>query len=242
MAIEFSSVSAPTIAVENQVALNSIRSTSSSSRITNIAFELADSLRPNRFITQSIKLNIRDARLALSQAILAGVSIEETLKKLVNLADLATQGGLISPSTNLTVNGTRVSGLNIQTQINRAIRLINKLVATANINGANFISANSLQVKIQTTRFGGSLTITPQPLNSTALDINNLEFLTLDDAAFSAAKLGRAATTAGVRVLALQQLQTALGESSSFNQAFAQFVSSSSGLAERTGALINLSA
>lgn len=235
-------MTAPTVAVESLQTLNRVRSTSSSSQISNIAFNLSDTLQPNRFITQSVKLNIVDARRALSQAILAGTAIENALKQLAGLADIATKGGIVSSSTNLTIDGTRVSGLNIDSQINRAIRLIDRLVATANVAGANFISANSLQIKIQTTRFGGSLTIAPQPLNTSILGIRGLDFTSTDVAAQGEARLRRAAAIVGARLLSLQQLQTGLGQSSSFNQAFAQFISSSSSSAVPTGSLVNLTA
>jgi hypothetical protein len=242
VAIEFNVVAAQTIALDNQATLSSVRTTSSSSRISNVAFDLTDRLSPSRFVTRSIKLNINDAQRGLSQAILAGTSIQKALEQLTGLAELATKGGVISPTTNLTVDGTRVSGLNIETQINRAIGLINRLVATANVKGANFISGNSLQIKIPTTRFGGSITVTPQPLNSSALGINGLKFTTLEEASLGEARLRQAEVIAGARVLALQQLQSALGQSSSFNQALVQFISSSSAGAVPTGSLVNLSA
>ena len=70
--------------------------------------------------------------------------------------------------------------MNIDSQINRAIRLIDRLGATANVGGTNFISANSLQIKIQTTRFGGSLTIAPQHLDTSILGIRGLDFTSTD--------------------------------------------------------------
>jgi hypothetical protein len=242
LAIEFSSVTAPTVAVESLQTLSKVRATSRSPQIPNIAFNLSDTLKPNRFNTQSVKLDINDAQRALSQAILAGSSIEKALKQLADLAKIATNGGIISSSAKLTIGGTRVSGLNIDTQINRAIGLLDRLVASANVGGANFISANSLQIKIQTTRFGGSLTITPQPLNSSILGIRGLDYTSTDVAAQGEARLRRAAAIVGARVLTLQQLQTGLGQSNSFNQAFAQFISSSSSSAVPTGTLINLTA
>jgi hypothetical protein len=242
VAIEFNAVAAQTIALDNQAALRTVRSTSSASQISNVAFSLTDSLSPPRFVTQSIRLNINDARLGLSQAILAGTSIQKALEQLTDLANIATKGGVVSSSTNLTVNGTRVSGLNIETQINRAIGLINQLVGTANVKGANFISGNSLQIKIPTTRFGGSITVAPQPLNSSALGINGLKFTSVEEAGLGESRLRRAGAIAGARVLALQQLQSALGQSSSFNKALVQFISSSGAGAVPTGSLVNLSA
>ncbi|MBT3904792.1 MAG: hypothetical protein HOB79_05555 [Rhodospirillaceae bacterium] len=242
MAIEFNAVAAQSIALDNRAALEFVRPTTSTSKIANVAFNLTDSLSPGRFVTQSIRLDINDARRGLSQAILAGTSIQKALEQLTQLADLATKGGVVASDTNLTVDGTRVSGLNIETQINRAIGLINRLVATANVKGANFISSSSLQIKIPTTRFGGSITVTPQPLNSSALGIDGLKFTTVEEARLGEARLRRAGVIAGARVLALQQLQVGLGQSSSFNQALVQFISSSSSGAVPTGSLVNLSA
>jgi len=62
-------------------------------------------------------------------------------------------------STVLGEHGTRLSGVTLTSQGNRLVQSIDELVASAETNRANLISSGSRRVTIQTTQFGGRITV-----------------------------------------------------------------------------------
>ena len=240
MALEISSGSALT------VALDSWRAVSRLVRSGRISFDAAQGLAlsngivAGRFVERSVAINLPDANRTLRQSVFAGASIREALLELADLARVAGQDGLVSSETNLTINGTRVSRGNIQTQIDRAIVLINNLTQATTVRGGSFINGNSLPFQLQTTKFGGSLTINPQGLDPFSLGISRLDVSTSETARLSEARLRGAAQTVGSRLERLSQLQAALGQTNGFDQSLISASANISG-AVPIGALVNLS-
>ena len=203
---------------------------------------LGDGIAAGRFIERSVTVSAAGAGQTLHQSIYAANAIRGALVELAGLARLAAQDGLVSDSTKLlSADGTRVSRGNIQTQINRALSLINNLVNVSGDGNANFIDGSGPAIRVQTSRFGGAINILPQGLDSTSLGLANLDISTSADARLSAARLEIAISTAGIRLERLTQLQSALGQGGGFNQALVAATADISG-ALPIGAFVNLSA
>jgi len=203
---------------------------------------LPDGFVAGRYATQSVTLDTATASSALRQSVYAGASIRDALRDLAGLAELAVQGGLVSSSTSLlSSDGTRVSRGNIQTQIDRAVGLINALVNASANGSANFINGSGPVIRVQTTKYGGTISITPQGLDSTALGIDNLDVSTAANAQLSQGRLINAVSLAGSRLDQLSQFQAALDQTSSFDQSLIYASASTSGTLP-IGAFVNLSA
>ena len=119
----------------------------------------------------------------------------------------AINSGLVSPRTALRINETRVSRLNITTAAGRALDAIDRLVARAETGGVNLISSRQVPVTIQTTEFGGRVTVRAQPLDSRGLDLAGIGALTRDQAAEARSRVRLALHVAENRLSSL----TALG-------------------------------
>ena len=203
---------------------------------------LGDGIAAGRFVERSVTISAAGADQALRQSIYAANAIRGALGELAELARLAAQDGLVSENVNLlSADGTRISRGNIQTQINRALGLINNLVNVSGDGNANFIDGSGPVIRLQTSRFGGAIKILPQGLDSTSLGLANLDVSTSADARLSAARLENAISTAGIRLERLTQLQSALGQGGGFNQALVATTADISGTLP-IGAFVNLSA
>lgn len=157
-----------------------------------------------------VPLNVADARAAVAAALTAGNAIVGALKVLADAFRLATDAGLTGSSTNLSLDGTRISGVTVTSQGGRLAKAIDDLVASAGTSGANLIASNALRVTIQTTEFGGRITVTPQPLDSEGLGIQDLSAITPDQARVSLNRIEAAITLAQLRIDNLTALSDSL--------------------------------
>ncbi|MEQ9555535.1 MAG: hypothetical protein RIG67_07165 [Rhodospirillales bacterium] len=161
------------------------------------------SLDPRRGIT----LRATDAATAVSRATAAGGRIVDQLRALEDQLSTAINSGLVSPRTALRLDETRVSRLNITAAAGRALDAIDRLVARAETGGVNLISSRQAPVTIQTTEFGGRVTVRAQPLDSRGLDLAGIGALTRDQAAEARSRVRLALHVAENRLSSL----TALG-------------------------------
>jgi hypothetical protein len=204
------------------------------------AVTLDNQLAPNIFSEARIVLGGAQAQTALSLAVLSGHGIVAALKALQSSAALAGHESLVSPLTNLTISGTRISRLNLHSDANRALSLIDNLVQQSEFANANFISSNGANIQLKTTRFGGSINIAPQPLNSAGLNLKNINLLTQAGAEDAAARLQLAINSATRRVGSLGALQQALTNSDFTGAALSALISNISGDGLPVGSLVNV--
>jgi hypothetical protein len=175
-----------------------------------------------------IGLNTADARTAVETSLLAGSSILDALRTLADAFRLATSAGLVGPSTSLTLDGTRISGVVITAQGQRLIDAIDSLVRNAAVSGANLIASNAGRVTIQTTQFGGRITVSPQPLDSLGLGIQGLSAVTPAEAEVSLARLTDAIALAGARVTNLEVLRDSLAPGNALTNELSRLLNTSS--------------
>ncbi|MFQ5764690.1 MAG: hypothetical protein ACE5GT_07170 [Rhodospirillales bacterium] len=157
-----------------------------------------------------VPLTVRDASTAVDIALIAGFGIVAALETLAGAFRLAADSGLVSPLVGLSLDGTRISGVNITAQAGRLVDAIDDLVESAEISNANLISSRSLRVTIQTTEFGGRITVAPQPLDSEGLGIQDLSGITRDEAQAAVARLETAINLARTRLDNLEVLRDSL--------------------------------
>ena len=199
---------------------------------------LALSLDPR----QGITLRAADAATAVSRATAAGGQIVDQLRTLEEQLSTAINGGLISPRTGLRFDETRVSRLNITTAAGRALGAIDRLVARAETGSVNLISSRQGRVTIQTTEFGGRVTVRAQPLDTTGLDLAGISALTQDEAVTARTRVRVALRTAESRLSSLAALGDTLEFRGGTAQSFIQI--GNEGLFESAvrGRLVNLRA
>jgi len=204
------------------------------------AVELDSALRPGAFSEVRIVLGAAGARTGLSLAVVAGKGIVSALKSLASSASLAQHESLVSNLTNLEISGTRVSRLNLNADTNRALDLIDRLVAGTEFNNANFIASDSGAIVIKTSKFGGAVKVTPQALDSTGLNLRAISLLTKEGAADAEARILTAINTAERRVLSLEALQRSLSTGNFSTDNISSLISSLTGGGLPLGTLVNV--
>lgn len=210
----------------------------SGARIGSLALD--DQLNPGIFAEVRVVLGGRDAKTALSIAILSGNGIIGTLKALKSSAELAGHESLVGNLTNISIAGTRVSRLNLHADTNRAIGLIDGLVGKSEFRNANFISSRAPNIRIGTSRFGGTLDVAPQPLDSIGLNLTGITLLTDIGADDALARLETAINTATRRVDSLESLQRAITSGNFSSQILSSLVTSLRGDGLPLGTLVNV--
>ncbi len=218
-----------------------IDTAAASSNINRVnAVSLDRQLTP--LMSQDIRviLNASDSIRALSIAISAGNGIVGSITALQSSANLATRDSLVSPSINLTIRGTRISRLNLDSDTQRSLFLIDKLVKSSTLNHGNLISSSSPNVRITTTRFGGSIDIAPQPLDTTGLNLSGISLMTDVGAKDAASRIKSALNQATRRVNSLEALQRAVSSGNFTDQVFSSLLAKLNNKALPAGSLVNL--
>jgi len=200
-----------------------------------------NNLSSDPFVKRTAKISLNDTKSLLRTAVVAGETIVKTLGYLLDSAKLAGHDSLVSPLTNLTNGeGTRISQLNIQVAVERTLEAINTLVASAsldNIGLVNFISSTAFNLNIQTSDFGGSIKIAPQPLDTAGLNIDELYLLSDSGIADAIERLTSAIDVAQVRLLNIQNLQSTISSPDALISGLSRYGTGNSG---QLGAYVNL--
>ena len=202
------------------------------------ADSLGLSLAPRRGIT----LAAPDAQTAVGRAVSAGQEVVIRLRALEGQLTTAINSGLVSPRTELRIDETRVSRLNITVAARRTLDIIDRTVARAETGGVNLAASGQGPVTIQTTEFGGRITVRAQPLDSRGLDLAEISALTEQQAADARARVRIAISTAGSRIGALAGLGGTLESRNGTVQTFLQFGNESLFEGSIRGRLVNLRA
>lgn len=186
-----------------------------------------------------VPLDVVDARTAVAVALVAGAGIVGALRVLRDAFRLATDSGLVSASTNLTLGGTRISGVIITSQGGRLVDAIDSLVESAATSGANLIASNARRVTIQTTQFGGRITVAPQPLDSAGLGIQDLSAIGREQAVASLNRIEAAITLAVTRLDNLTVLRDSLAPGGQLTNEIVRLINTASPGFLPRGSLVN---
>ncbi len=186
-------------------------------------------------------ITIEDARVLVSNALNAAYNIRDALESLSDIVNLAASTSLTSSASAVAPDGTRISGVNIQVAAARITDAINDLVASTAVNGLNLISSTSRSIRVQTTGFGGRITVNPQPLDITGLNIAELDTVYRADAQDAKYRLDVAISTALARIEALETLGRSLQFDTATGRGISRSIASGDGLSSR-GFLIDVQA
>ncbi len=239
MAFSAGAISATNIAFDGRNALDSISILSRTGSIRSLA--LPKGLESGPFASSRIVLSFEDVTSALALAITAGNGILGALRSLKSAFAVANHDSLVSPSTNLLIDGgTRVSRLNIQALAHRVIDQINSLVETTEFKYARLISSKGGDITLQTSAYGGSIVIISQPLDSAGLGIDVLDLLSDKGVDAAIVAINRAVALAGTRLDRLTSLRDALGKPNPFSSQLAALLSSGQSSVLPRGSLVNV--
>ena len=104
----------------------------------------------------------------------------------------------------------------------------------------NFISSNSTNIKISTTKFGGSLDVAPQPLDTVGLGLRQISLMTTSDANDAAARIEAAINVATRRLNGLESIQRLIQDGDFSGRALTALVTRLSDNALPSGSLVNI--
>jgi len=181
MVDSLASVSSASFAISGQRTLSSVFS----SRLGTSALQQRENgvpvgIAPPAGTDHLVSLNHADSNSLVRDAASAATGIVEALNHLRSAVELASNTALVRTETSLITGGsyeTRVSALNIQAQARILLKRIDKLVNASAIDNANLLSSRSLALRLQTTQFGGHITVAPQPLDSVGLGLEDLNLI-----------------------------------------------------------------
>ncbi len=259
LALSVDAVSALQIAQEARKALASLRAGKGGRGDFGAgSLALADGLAPGPFEKVRVVLSVKEAETHLKLAIAAGNIILGALESLQSAISIADHTSLVSPDTGLTVGGLRVSRIspgtsqsieamrvsliNLDSEVNLAVRRVDALVADAGFAGANLISSAGGNVSLQTPSFGGSVDITPQPLDSAGLGLRGLNLLTDIGVRRAAVAVDKAIKVATLRLGRLAELREALSRPHPFSTGAAQILARGRSSVLPRGSLVNFRA
>ena len=182
------------------------------------------------------------AAALVNAAVSYGSAIEQSLQDLQKALAIADRAGTVSVNANrLDRNGSRISVVNIGAQMGRLLDRIDKFAKAAAVGNGNLLSSRGRSVRIQTSAFGGRLDVAPQPLDVEGLGLSGLNLLSNGGIIEARNKVARAGVLAGQRMLRLDALQRALGDTYQQYSAFQQVARDFSLNETARGAVINLS-
>lgn len=156
-----------------------------------------------------VSLNHEDSRSLVRDALNAATGIVEALAHLKSAVVVASNTALVRTETNLLTGGkeTRVSALNIQAQARILLKRIDKLVEASAIGNANLLSSRRSPLRLQTTQFGGHISVAPQPLDAAGLDLEDLNLIRNGGTNDALARIERALVNAEQRFDRIESLQ-----------------------------------
>jgi len=180
MVDSLASVSSTAFAVSGRQTLESVfRSRAGVSNLRQREPAAPLGITPTAGTDHLVSLNHEDTRSLLRDAVNAATGIVEALVHLKSAVGVASNTALVRTETNLITGGkeTRVSALNIQAQARILLQRIDKLVAASAIGNANLLSSRSSALRLQTTQFGGRISVAPQPLDTAGLNLEDLNLI-----------------------------------------------------------------
>ena len=239
MVADIANVGAATGILTSRQTISRVPQTSAVQRIAR----LSEGVEASQFITSENKplLSIAEAETGLAIAISSGAGILDALETLRSSLQVSANQGLVAPNTNLLDgNGTRVSRVNFQAQTRILLNQIEDLISSSEYAGANFISDQQSVIRIQTTNFGGQVSINVQPLNPDSLGLTSRDLISDQDLQEFLTQLNEAIILADQRTNRLEEIERAIGSVLTGSESLARAISGGSSGLLPSGSLINL--
>ena len=230
-----SAISTAQLAFSQRSALRTIASPATGG--VSVTRALPGGASPTSLVGGKLRLSTASAATAVRLALFSGNAIISTLQALRSIVKVSTHTSLVSDVAAITSHGTRLSRVNIEAEVSIAIAKIDSLVEESEFSYANLISSSAPLIDLQTTKYGGRVTVAPQPLDSAGLGIDQLDLRSDAGVRQALYKLTNALTTATSRVENLAAMQGALGSSDSFALGYGRITASAR---LPSGSLVNL--
>jgi len=177
----------------------------------------------------------------ITSSLTAAYQILNALDTLSSFLNIRGFTSLTDSESAIAPGGTRLSGVTIEAAASRIISAIDSLVASVTLNGLNLISSEARSIRIQTTEFGGRVTVTPQPLDSLGLNIRSLAAVDRFDSKEAKGRVDIARFNITSSIQNLEALQRSLNLGSAASRSLSAISAPGDGISSR-GALIDLQA
>ncbi len=202
---------------------------------------LPDGIQPSRTPRAPADVSVAKAQQLITNSLTAAHQILDALDTLSSILNAGAFSSQTNSNSAIAPGGTRISGVTIQAAASRIIEAIDSLVASVAQSGLNLISSASGPIRIQTTSFGGRLTVTPQPLDSLGLNISGLAAIDRFDARESKGRVDNARLTITSSIQNLEALQRSLSFGDASSRSFSAIAAPGDGVSSR-GVLVDLQA
>ncbi len=252
MAVEFSASQSLSTITTTQRAIDSLTTTklsstpltpgSPASRIASASrVNLPDGVLSSQSARAPADVSVAQAQQLIKDSLTAAHQILNALDTLSSILNDRAFTSQTNSNSAIAPGGTRISGVTIEAAANRIIEAIDSLVSGVAQSGLNLISSSSGPIRIQTTSFGGRLTVTPQPLDSTGLNISDLAAVNRFDARESKGRVDNARLTITNSIQNLEALQRSLSFGNGSARSLSAISAPGDGVSSR-GALVDLQA
>lgn len=241
MPSDISGISAQALIINGRQALDRIGATPSTRRVD--AAQLSDGVEASRFINPENRplLSVAEAETALATATTAARGVLDALAVLRGALRVSENTALVSTNANLLdLEGSRVSRVNFQAEARVLLNRIEGLIEEAEFAGANFISSAQSVIRVQTTNFGGQVSINTQPLEPDSLGLTSRNLISDRDLREFFTQLDEAIIQADLRLSRLEEVERVVGNADGQSQALARALSNGTSSTLPAGSLINL--
>lgn len=243
MAIDVSAAIATSLGLSTPAAASRVSGSSAVRRTIGApSLETPSALQLSLDSRRDIRIDVTRARQAVATAITAGETIKASLRTLDRLFSTATSGLSASNSDIIDTKESRVSRLVLDSQAGRLLDAIDRLVGKSGVGGANLISSSEDRITVQTTAFGGRLTVRAQPLDTTGLGLSDISARSHAVAVAGRSKISTALEIAADRLDHLRGLQRTLQFDTPTAQVAIEFQNNALFETSVRGGLVNLTA
>ncbi len=217
--------------------VRTVRELSGSSRTTGTVFNALPNQLRSTDSSHRVVISSDKTQAAIQASVFIGKNIVGMLKGLSNLVEVAATS-LTKTTASISVDyGTRISVVNISSDLKRTLARIEELVENTSVGSGNLISSTSRDLTLKTTKYGGEVNISPQPLDLKGLNLENINLHTDEGIQDAIGRINFAITIAEERVRGLELLESALFGSGAISTALKDL--GATGQSELRGVLIN---
>jgi len=175
-----------------------------------------------RYQVSRAVFNQSDARALLDVSVSSATQVVDALKDLIS--------------------SKNVTAAENSTALRRALSKIDNLIAKAEFNNANLLSSSSQNIILQTSSYGGKVSVSTQPLDRAGLGLSTLTSAFQQGSRDGFEAITKAYSTAVNRLNTLQQLHNAFSSGNALDKSYQSVLSSQSGATLSRGSFVNLQA
>lgn len=228
------SLASPKLPPSTLIPGNSPQNVSSPSRVN-----LPNGIRTVQGNLAPADVSIAQARRMIANSLAVAHKVLDALDTLSSFLNTNAFTSATYSYSAISPGGTRISGVTIEAAASRIVSAIDDLIADLGQNGLNLVSSKSRPIRVQTTEFGGRVTVTPQPLDSTGLNIRDLAAVDRFEAKEAKGRVDLARYTVTSSIQNLEALERSLSLGTASDRNLSAISAAGDGISTR-GALIDI--